>query len=160
MTPMKTINTNIVLCLLVLSLTLLCACGGVDVNRSLDEAETELQAGNYESVISRCSELSDTTRVHLDLTQKCRLALLYGKLYDNTRDQSYASAATALFQSALAQNPDSVDAFFNSLGIDDQGVAATLLELTKALHHGEDMDLGGDYPPELLNENLTDTLTD
>lgn len=111
------------------------SCTKVDAESELQQAESELQAGNIDVALSSCEVLTDTTASTLNSTQLCRVAIIYAKASEASNNHNYMMAATECFDKAmeLDAETDSLEEYINSLDIESQSVVAVIREVSQIL---------------------------
>lgn len=111
------------------------SCTKVDAESELQQAESELQAGNIDVALSSCEVLTDTTASTLNSTQLCRVAIIYAKASETSNNHNYMMAATECFDKAmeLDAETDSLEEYINSLDIESQSVVAVIREVSQIL---------------------------
>lgn len=126
-----------------LSLIALCAIMPVACTDSssdrLDLAESEFEAGRYESAQSLTDELVNGQNTDtVSVGRLCRLSLLSAKLAEHNDEESNLATATRCMQSATKRDSDSVAAFIETLTIEDRTRTALVSQLMRAADHPAD----------------------
>lgn len=114
------------------------SCGGNASDR-LSLAESEFEAGRYESAQSLTDELvngddADTVNVG----RLCRLFLLSARLAEHQDEESNLATAIRCMQSAMRRDSDSVAAFIEALTAEDRTRSVLVSQLMRAAGHPAD----------------------
>lgn len=114
------------------------ACTDSNTDR-LDIAESEIDAGRYESALSLYDELATENPVDsISIARLCRLSLLCAKLAEHADGETNLANATAYMQAAVRRDSDSVTIFVESLPIEDRTRSAMVSQLMHAIDHPAD----------------------
>lgn len=126
---------NLLYTLIILTAAICVACTKVDTESELQQAESEMQAGNIDLALSSCEILTDSTTTTLNSTQMCRVAIIYAKASETSNNHNYMVAATEWFDKALMLDAesDSLEAYINSLDIENQSVVNAIREVSQIL---------------------------
>lgn len=94
-----------------------CESGRQEVNNTLLDAETAMQASDFEKAVDICDKLcagSDTTS--MTWLDYCRASIIYAVAYDHDyRAEKSMVDATRCLSKARAAQPDSVEAYLSGL---------------------------------------------
>lgn len=143
---------NLIRIFLAITLATFASCSKVDTETELQQAERELKAGNIDMALSGCEVLTDSTMSTLTSTQMCRVAIIYAKASETSNNHNYMVAATECFDKAvqLDADTDSLEAYINSLGLEDLSVVNSIREVSQILKTPVDLS-DRDYEQEEIN---------
>ncbi|MCC8114052.1 MAG: hypothetical protein LIP03_08695 [Bacteroidales bacterium] len=135
----------------------LCSCSEGTPNQLLDQAEAAVSDGDFNEARICCKALSDSTRYTLTPSQLCREAIIYAHISEWGDNPDDMAAATRCYDKALAESPDSVEAFAATLDVENlatlnmiHNVRQALGAPTEMLH--DEFEDQEDTPTELPNE--------
>lgn len=121
------------------------ACSDGDSDK-LALAEEEYDAGRFESAKKLAEELSSDARIDTtDVRRLCRLSILSVKLAEQFDEQSNLANAMRCMQTAISRNPDTVEAFIESLTIEDRTRSAMISQLMQSMGQASDSLTISDY---------------
>lgn len=109
------------------------SCGQIG-DYSVETAESEFQAGRYESAQVLCDSLILGQRFNdLSIDELCRLSMLTSRLADLSDEEANMALAARCMQAALQREPDSVLIFVHSLPVDEQSRTLFIRQLTRTV---------------------------
>lgn len=104
----------------------------------LAKAEQCVQVGDTSQAYAYALSLTDTSEYDMLPSQLCRQALLLYRISREGEDVERLVASLMCYERALEANPDSVDAFLNTLGTDDRADLRFVHDLNMRLNHPQD----------------------
>lgn len=134
---MKHITLYLLLVLIAMGLA---GCGfNGGTKADIDAAEAAVNEGNYEIARSICETFVTDSTTALDVTDLCRLSIVYMKLSDLKDVDLNTAHATQCYNQAMVINPDSAQAFYNLLPVDEERHVQILSQLYR-IYNVESLD--------------------
>lgn len=104
----------------------------------LAKAEQCAAEGDTNMAFDYAISLTDTSEYDLLPSQLCRQALVLYRISNDGEDVECLVASLNCYERALTANPDSVEAFVNTLGNDDRADMKFVHDLNMRLNHPQD----------------------
>lgn len=104
----------------------------------LAQAEQCVQEGDTAQAYSYALTLTDSSEYEMLPSQLCRQALLLYRISKEGEDVERLVASLMCYERAIEADPDSVDAFLNTLGTDDRADLLFVQDLNMRLNHPQD----------------------
>lgn len=115
------------------------SCGSHGSSADIDAAEAAVNEGNYEIARSICDTFVTDSTTTLDVTDLCRLSIVYMKLSDIKDVDLNTAHATQCYNQAMTVNADSAASFYNLLPVDETRHVQILSQLYR-IYNAEELD--------------------